>query len=75
MHRASEMFLVALGAWLVTSLAASYTATYLPVAGLVLGAAGGVVFGLLAARRVDPRKVRYRVGKRRHSHREDDDTA
>ena len=75
MHRSTQLFLVALATWSVVALIAAQTAAHRPVAGLALGLTGGVVFGFVAAHRVDPHRVRVRVGKHRRRHPEENDTA
>ena len=54
-----------LGLWLAASLVAGFVAPTQPLVAVAVAAVGGVVFGLVGARRVDSQRVRVRVGKRR----------
>jgi hypothetical protein len=55
-----QLFILALGVWFAVSLIASWLLPTALLAGLAVAVGGGMVFGVVAARRTDPRKVRVR---------------
>jgi hypothetical protein len=65
MHRSTRLFYLSLALWFALSLSAAWSAARVPLAGLMAGVSGGLAIGFLSARRVDPRRTRTRVGRRR----------
>jgi len=55
----------ALGVWLVAGLVTLALFQFGPLPALLFGAAGGVAFGWVSARRVDSRRVKVRKRRKR----------
>jgi len=60
----ARAFAVALSVWLLASLIGSEAARTQPLPGLAVAGLGGLLLGVLSARRVDPRRERSRRRRR-----------